>query len=476
MTKSAPEIDPLIDQLVGDRYRVIERVAAGGMGIVYRAEQIPLGRSVAVKVLKAPSSEAAERFRKRFLREAETLAKLNHPNTIVVHDYGEFHGDVYMAMEFLDGRTLSRELIENGPMDPFAAVHVAYQIAASLSDAHAQGLVHRDLKPGNVMLTARGGDPNFVKVLDFGLVKDVTGEGDGTGLTQSGVMLGSPRYMSPEQVRGTEIDHRADIYSFGILLFTCLVGKPPFGGKSKFDVMRAHVYNDPPPLKEMWAGCTADAELEAVIMRCLKKESEERYQTMEDVIQELVLWRHRHGSASESTSNWAGSPVSRSISLQGPAPVDKRRWFIISALASAAIVSAVMIYLANRSPKVETKVQTKVVQVPAPADKKQAKKVTVESSPPGAKVSHDGNDLGDTPVNVEVYVGEPLTISLNLSGYRERKIVVNGASPTVSVELQKRRRKKKKTVTPPEEKKTVPPVEQPKKSGHSDIKDPDWGS
>src|SRR5690606_38251649 len=173
--------------------------AAGGMGVVFKAEQIPLGRVVALKVLESKQSPTVdESFGRRFFLEASAAAKLAHPNTIVVHDYGKTDEGLYfIAMEYLDGGCLGARLKEQGPLTPAQAIHVGLQVAGSLADAHGQGLVHRDLKPGNVMFAPRGGDPYFVKVLDFGLVKVLgQGEDENLALTRSGVMMGSPRYMA----------------------------------------------------------------------------------------------------------------------------------------------------------------------------------------------------------------------------------------------------------------------------------------
>ncbi|MBX3250042.1 MAG: serine/threonine protein kinase, partial [Myxococcales bacterium] len=282
------ESDALLGSIIGGRFRVDARLAAGGMGVVYRAEQIPLGRPVALKVLKQPQSpDLDENFSKRFLLEAAAVANLSHPHTIVVHDYGRDGELLYFAMEYLEGRTLTEQVNANGPMHPAEAIHVALQVASSLQDAHAQGLVHRDLKPSNVMLVPRGGDPLFVKVLDFGLVKLVTKETK-TKLTQSGIMLGSPRYMAPEQVRGSaDVDHRADIYAFGAMLCFMLTGKPPFPEGSHFEAMRAHVYQPAPRLRELFPDCLASERLESIVLRCLEKSPDARYPWMGQIVEAL---------------------------------------------------------------------------------------------------------------------------------------------------------------------------------------------
>ena len=294
-TKTAKAADADQDELVGQtlngRFEVVAPIARGGMGKVFRAIQLPLGRQVALKVLDVRGVVTSRGdFQRRFFLEAATAAKLNHPNTIVVFDYGLAGNDVYfIAMELVEGRTLAQTFKEHGPMEPLRVVHIGKQICGSLGEAHAIGVVHRDLKPSNVLLARRGQDPDFVKVLDFGLVKVLGDEESGTELTQSGVMMGTPRYMSPEQVTGRDVTGQSDIYALGAVLYHALAGRPPFDGESKFEIFTAHVSTPPVPLREMYPLYAAPARLEALVMRCLAKEKSQRFRTMEEVERELVL-------------------------------------------------------------------------------------------------------------------------------------------------------------------------------------------
>lgn len=308
-TPRSAEADTLLGTLVGGRFKIERRLAAGGMGVVYRAEQVPLGRSVAVKVLKQPPNpDLDESFSKRFLLEAAAVANLHHPHTIVVHDYGRDGELLYFAMEYLEGQTLTEKVTERGPMLPADAIHVALQVASSLQDAHAQGLVHRDLKPSNVMLTHRSGDPLFVKVLDFGLVKMVSSHeiDKKNRLTQSGIMLGSPRYMAPEQVRGSDVDHRADIYAFGAMLCFMLTGKPPFPDGSQFEAMRAHVYQAPPKLRELFPECRASQRLEEIVLKCLQKKPDERFAWLGQIVEAL---KHAALAPEDTDAELDGKPT-----------------------------------------------------------------------------------------------------------------------------------------------------------------------
>jgi serine/threonine-protein kinase len=285
------EADALIGQVLNGRFEITAPIARGGMGRVYRAIQRPLGRQVALKVLDVRGVVTSRGdFQRRFFLEAATAAKLNHPNTIVIFDYGLAGDDVYfIAMELIEGRTLAQTFKAQGPMDPLRVAHIGKQICGSLGEAHTHGVVHRDLKPSNVLLARRGSDDAFVKVLDFGLVKVLGDEEPGTELTQSGVMMGTPRYMSPEQVTGRDVTGQSDIYALGAVLYHALTGRPPFDGESKFEIFSAHVSLPPTPLREMYPLYSAPPRFEALVLRCLAKDPAQRFRTMEEVERELVL-------------------------------------------------------------------------------------------------------------------------------------------------------------------------------------------
>lgn len=292
------EPDPYLGQLVDGRFELLAAIGRGGMGQVYRARQSPLGRMVALKVMaQNQKPERAEEFQRRFFLEASTSAKLSHPNTITIFDYGsdEVLGETvfFIAMELIEGITLSRAL-RQGPFAPERAVNIALQMCRSLREAHKMQVVHRDLKPGNVMLTRpdgeeKGVDSDFVKVLDFGLAKSFTD--DAEGLTRAGTFLGSPRYVAPEQIEGKLVDPRADIYAFGVVIFRMLSGRVPFDGTQPVEIMMKHLHDDVPRLPEKNAHGPIPRALADLVYDCLRKKPTQRPQSMGEVITRLKLAR-----------------------------------------------------------------------------------------------------------------------------------------------------------------------------------------
>lgn len=266
--------DPLAGFELDGRYRLLSLLGVGGMGFVYLAEQIGLGRRVAVKMLFAERSRGEAAIR-RFAREARTLASLNHPGIVRILDYAG-GGRPYLVMEFVQGPSLQRLLDGGGAFPPSIALRVGARIAEGLAAAHERGIVHRDLKPGNVHVVSR--DDDFeVRILDFGLALLDPGRADvSTRLTRSGVVAGTPEYMSPEQSRGEAIDGRADLYALGIMLFELLAGAPPFTGESAAAIVSAHLQAPIPPLPLADVDRASRTELDALMGRLLAKDPNDR--------------------------------------------------------------------------------------------------------------------------------------------------------------------------------------------------------
>lgn len=276
------EDDPLVGRTLHGRFRILSALARGGMGTVYRAEQEPLGREIALKVLSPRHSEdKAAEFRRRFFLEAATVAKLSHPNTVTIFDYGHDEGLYFIAMELLEGITLQRALRDEGALPVGRALPIAKQVCRSLREAHQQGLIHRDVKPGNVMLIERD-EREVVKVLDFGLVKDLDRADE--ELTRAGVFMGSPKYMSPEQIQGEAVDARSDIYSLGVVLYEMLSGRAPFVHDNHVHVLMGHVRFAVPPMHPKAGMAPLPPPLVDTVMRCLAKRPEDRFASIDELL------------------------------------------------------------------------------------------------------------------------------------------------------------------------------------------------
>lgn len=266
-----PGSDPLIGRRLSGRYRVVRVLGEGGMGRVYLAEQ-QLGtatRNVAIKVLHATHSRD-ETLRKRFYRECEVVVGLTHPNTIQFYDFGELEdGRLFIVMELVQGPSLA-DALAAGPM-PLARVdRIVSQIAGSLGEAHARGVVHRDLKPDNILLTTRGDEPDFVKVCDFGIAKQER-PGDASQLTLRGTVVGTPRYMSPEQLTGGTVDARSDVYSLALIAYEMLAGHPPFEARSTIEWATCHTTKPPLPIETFPAGRELPEHTRRALARALSK-------------------------------------------------------------------------------------------------------------------------------------------------------------------------------------------------------------
>jgi eukaryotic-like serine/threonine-protein kinase len=273
--------DPLIGQEVDNgEYRIVEKIGAGGMGAVYKAEQPSMNRFVAIKVLHnryLSRSDLVSRFR----REARAMSQLSHPNTARVYKYGQLDdGACYFVMEYMTGGNLVQEVRNQGPIEPNRCINIMIQVCGALEEAHQAGIVHRDLKPENIFLTNQGGTVDFPKVLDFGLAKvseKQMGSKSIFNLTQQGAVFGTPEFMSPEQALGEPLDHRTDIYSLGLIMYEALTGKLPFDVAEKRQVMKAQIKDEPIPLSKRTAGRTFSPKLEAVLEKALAKDPVERY-------------------------------------------------------------------------------------------------------------------------------------------------------------------------------------------------------
>jgi len=269
--------DPRIGGLVDERYRVLEAMASGSMGVVYKAERVPVGKLVAIKFLHATFATDPE-FLGRFERETRVMSKLNHPNCVSVVDFGVWDGAPYLVMEYVSGTTL-RALLDNGPLPAKRALALVRQIAAGLAHAHAQGIVHRDVKPANIMISEEIGTGDHARILDFGLAR-LRGA-PGRDATQSNVVVGTPNYMAPEQtVGGGLIDARTDIYAVGVVLFEMICGERPFRAEDTLALLCMHRAAPIPRLADRASlDVAVPAGLQAIVDRAMAKDAGDRFQS-----------------------------------------------------------------------------------------------------------------------------------------------------------------------------------------------------
>ncbi len=494
--------DPLIGRVVNDRYRITSLIARGGMGKVYRAEQAPLGREVALKVLN-PSyqGENDPEFHKRFFLEASICAKLTHPNTVTIFDYGRTDDDVYyIAMELLEGRTLHRALRDEGYLPAPRALHIARQVCRSLREAHSLGVIHRDLKPANIYLVRHGDENDFVKVLDFGLVKDI-GEGS-EELTQTGLFMGSPKYMSPEQIRGEKVDGRCDVYALGVILYEMLTGKVPFDRPNSVNILMAHVHEAVPSMMVQNPDADISPAINDVVLKAMAKKVDERYASMDELLVALkqvtdsvglsvsrsseVLTSGEFGGMRTGTFPVAitGEPVSGShytpsggvssapISVPSweaplepaqPVAADNKKKLVAGGLvlAVAIAVGAALAMMDDPPPEPVAETPTApatppVTPEPTPAAAEtetgtvaepagpRAVRVLLRSTPSGASVLVGDRTYGPTPAELEwtgddAREGREVTFRFSLEGHRDYTVTRSllGDSLTVEAALER---------------------------------------
>ena len=297
-------------------YEILGPLGAGGMGEVYRARDARLGRDVAVKVLPQMASKDEERLR-RFEQEARAAGALNHPNILTIFDVGSHEEAPYVVSELLEGATLGEDL-KNGPLPVRKAVDYAAQLARGLAAAHEKGIFHRDLKPDNVFVTSDG----RIKILDFGLAKlsekfedPARSSMPTAAATEPGVVMGTVGYMSPEQVRGLQADHRSDIFSFGAVLYEMLSGRRAFTGDSSVEMMNAILKEEPPEIAND-VNRTLPPALDRVVRHCLEKKPEQRFQSARDL-----------AFALDTLSTGSGSVVAPVAGIADSKP--KRRWMVL---------------------------------------------------------------------------------------------------------------------------------------------------
>ncbi len=286
--------DPRIGSVLQGRYRIIEKIATGAMGSIYRAERLKLGRPVAIKFLEVSFAAEADELLQRFEREARAMSRLGHPHCVSVIDFG-VAGAPYIVMEYVTGTTLEQIIGNWGALPPQRAVTIIRQVLAGLAHAHRQEIIHRDIKPANIMLTEATGTGDHARILDFGLAKMV--DVADLDISTSRVVLGTPSYMPPEQSLGQPVDARSDLYSVAVVAFELLTGKKPFSDPDKLETLRKHQEEPPPRLADAAPEGEFSEELEQVIARALAKRPEDRYADAIEMSSELERVPEAEGAA-----------------------------------------------------------------------------------------------------------------------------------------------------------------------------------
>jgi serine/threonine-protein kinase len=492
--EAPPVADPLLGRVIDGRYRVEKSIGEGGMGIVYLISHAVLGKRMALKVLRGEMAKDADVVQ-RFMQEAQSATSIGHPNIIDISDFGRLpDGSVYFVMEFLDGESLSKMIHRGGSIPMATAIHVVRQIASALEAAHTRGIVHRDLKPDNIYLVKQGHDEHFVKVLDFGIAKV---GGANSKLTRTGMIFGTPHYMSPEQAAGQSVDQRTDIYALGVIMYEMFTGKVPFDGDTFMGILSKHMFEPPlPPSKVKGAGLGA---IEDVILKALAKKQEERYQNMGELVADLdaissggVVQIGGRGVAPPSNLADALEPPSRtemrlgqSIPTPEPPPTRSRAplfiagffaLLVVGGLAGgAAYVFAGGMPHAGASPTTVPPLPPSGVSTPTPiasgvpsappttvgappsgvpvsgvpvsgvpvsgvpaSTVAAPASVEIQSDPPGAEVLIDEALVGNTPVRVPRPAEGERNVQIRLRGYDDaRAILTSMSGETLSITLHR---------------------------------------
>jgi serine/threonine protein kinase len=435
--------DPLIGMTIDGRYLIERVLGEGGMGLVYRARHVVLNKLIAVKVLRAEVSNNAEVIA-RFHQEAQSATAIGNQHIIDVLDFGRLpDGATYFVMEYLNGSALTDVIERDAPIAIPRFVHIAKQLCDALGAAHGAGIVHRDLKPDNVFLVKRGQDPDFVKVLDFGIAKV---GGSSSKLTQAGQVFGTPHYMAPEQCQGKPVDLRADVYALGIILFELVTGKLPFESESLVGLLTAHMLEAPPPPTSLRADCPP--EVEAIILRCLAKDPDDRYADCAAMQADVdgfaaglpVTYTPRVSGIIESrTSRSSTAPLSSATTLppapMPPAPVGgafKAVAGLVAFGAIGAVAFAAYSFLGPKPPPATTPLAPIVLPtIPTSPVVGAAVSpiVRIVSEPVSAEVTSNGELLGNTPLEIPRPSGsERRELVLSLSGYETRNVTISAST------------------------------------------------
>ena len=468
---SEPRLDPYVGRTLEGRYLVERLLGEGGMGVVYLGRHKVIDKRVAIKILRGDMATDAEMV-ERFLNEARAASSIGNPHIVDISDFGQLEdGSTYFVMEYLEGQGLGELLTSHRVIPIPRLVHIAKQIARGLSAAHARGIVHRDLKPDNVMLIRRGEDPDFVKVLDFGIAKVASEAGK---LTRAGSVFGTPHYMSPEQAAGVPVDQRTDVYSLGVILYEAASGKVPFDADNFMGILTQHMYKSPAPIRALVPQAQdVPPGLEAIVLKSLSKRVELRYQSMDELASDLE--RVERGMVPDAVQEMMGRSGGFNVPADyfrkqqqlpgGPAmvpaspPHHPKNTALKGVIAAAATVAFLVIAalvtttlraapkdkgLASSVPSAESSAAGASLAAsvptapPAPTGTGPLlTAVVIATVPPDANVFEGTKNLGSAPVTIGVPAGASVTIRIEHAGYVAKEKVLDGTKSRENISLDR---------------------------------------
>lgn len=457
-----------VGDVVVQRYKILRHLDKGGMGAIYEAEDISLGRIVALKVMHAPEDQEGQL---RFKQEASVAAQLQHPHTVKIFDYGATDsGALFLVMELLQGHTFKSEF-KKGPIDPFRLLLIIRQICGALGEAHEKRIIHRDIKPSNIFITHH--DLGFAKLLDFGLVKNLDGQAD---VSQTGIVLGSPMYMSPEQVDAQPIDQRSDIYSLGMTMYHAVAGKAPFSGTLS-KILMAQLVRTPDSFSHLEAPVDAPPLLEWIIFTCIQKEPKDRFQNITQLKKAIEICEDslKRGTSislqlvNGELSSTEGELVdlsklnatevyvrpgdNKAEGEDTKSIITSPSSFPMFAMIGLLIALVLGYFLLQEVPTKESVVETKtIIQTQLVTVEPEKSEKTIASVPEGARVYWVGDEVSfcTTPCPpIQFKEGEEREIVLKKKGFKDerRKLIWNMQTPSITLTKKALIKTKRKTKT-----------------------------
>ena len=476
--------DPYVGSTIDQRYYVEAILGEGGMGVVYRCTHSVIGKKVAIKILRSDFAKDKE-VTERFVIEAKAASAIGNEHIIDISDFGRLpDGSAYFVMEYLDGVPLSARSGEGKFVDGQTLAKIGIQIAEGLQAAHESGVVHRDLKPDNVFLTTRRSSPDFVKILDFGIAKVNTGTA--TKLTQAGSVFGTPHYMAPEQAAGAAVDHRGDIYSVGVMFYEMATGSLPFDADNFMAVLTQQMYKAPPRFAELNPDISYDAEIEAIVLKCLSKRPELRYQSMQELSKDLRLYLAGESplAVSELLERNEGYDVPADYfeekSRRGPLPSiaghtagipthgSSKKWLFAGVGGAGLAVISLLVIINSSSqndnttavtspeaiaPNAAPAEEVEVPAPPAPSAPVQAEidgiDIVVGLEPRLAHAFRGDEDLGSSPLILTLKPNEKVKIKVRHAGYESKTIELDGTETKKNISLERLQKASGTSAKPP---------------------------